>query len=73
MEVFHYPLNPRKWLHLIIPALAMAVVTATDLEPLEDLSPRVDCGGMQNPENAGEHGSGKNYCIRGALLAASTV
>lgn len=57
VEVFHYPLNPRKWLHLIIPALAMAVVTATDLEPLEDLpGPRVDCGGMQNPENAGDHG-----------------
>lgn len=55
VEAFHYPLDPRKLLHVIIPALNLAVVTATDLEPLGDLTGRrIECGCFQNHLNAGD-------------------
>lgn len=36
-ELFLYPLNPQKVLHLLIPQLKIAILTATVLDPLDDL------------------------------------
>ena len=33
-EVFHYPLDPRKILHILIPKINLAVLTSIDLDPL---------------------------------------
>lgn len=45
VEAFHYPLDPGKLLHLLLPELNLAVLTATALEPLEDLAGRrLICG-----------------------------
>jgi len=44
-EAFHYPLDPLKLSHLLLPELKVAVLTETDLEPLDALSgQRVLCG-----------------------------
>lgn len=37
LEVFHYPLNPKKYLHLFVPSLNLAILTALPEEPLEEL------------------------------------
>ncbi|NMB02847.1 MAG: hypothetical protein GX971_15215 [Firmicutes bacterium] len=54
IEVYHYPLNPEKILHLLVPELGLAVLTANELEPLAHLSGRrIDCGhGQENHSNA---------------------
>lgn len=44
-EVFYYPLNPQKPLHVVIPKLDLAVVTATSFEGFMDLAgTRIHCG-----------------------------
>lgn len=44
-EAFHYPLNPDQVLHLLLPDLNLAVLTATLLDPLDALDgQRIVCG-----------------------------
>lgn len=57
LEVYRYPLNPRRLLHVIIPSLGLAVITSTFLEPLEDLhGSRIDCGqSLDQDADKGDH------------------
>ncbi|HHY09394.1 MAG TPA: hypothetical protein GX528_02380, partial [Firmicutes bacterium] len=45
-EAYYYPLDPRKILHVLIPKLELAVLTAVPWDDLTDISgPRIDFGG----------------------------
>lgn len=45
-EVFYYPLNPHKILHVLVPELKLAILTAIMWDPLDELQgPRIDFGG----------------------------
>ena len=61
MEVFHYPLNPKKLLHVLISSLKLAVLTATEFEPLDDLKvQRVACG--ESLSTQGENAGDRRLC-----------
>ena len=45
VEAFHYPLDPAKLLHIVIPDLGLAVLSEISLEPLDKIEgPRIVCG-----------------------------
>lgn len=47
VEVFHYPLRPERLLHLLFPELNLAVLTATELEPLHSVQGERICCGLE--------------------------
>ena len=55
LEVFHYPLDPFKLLHITIPGAKIAVVSEISLEGLEELvGPRIQLGAGDYAANAGD-------------------
>ncbi len=56
LEVLHYPLNPERILHILIPELKLAVLTELPLENLGELKGhRIDCGPVSLPANDGDY------------------
>lgn len=51
LEVFHYPLNPAKLLHILIPEKGVAVLSATELEPLANFEAEVIICGEETASN----------------------
>ncbi|HBN94859.1 MAG TPA: hypothetical protein DDZ66_01045 [Firmicutes bacterium] len=56
LEAFHYPLDPHKLLHIIIPGAKIAVLSAISLDNLEELvGRRIPLGSGESAANAGDH------------------
>jgi hypothetical protein len=55
-EAFHYPLNPEKLMHLLLPELQLAVLSSRELEPLKGLEGRrIFCGSGAGWSNSRDH------------------
>ena len=75
VEAFHYPLDPLKLLHMIIPNAKIAVVSETSLEAMEELvGPRIQFGPDESKANAGDHKLWEELLQKGfgALLEAQS-